>query len=164
MPLSLGELFLTRSELFRGVEVWLVDEGLESSLPDGAVLATRLYIPERFAMTAGVLVPLDLELMEDAIADTPQLLRKGYEEAIDDRRFAEAIYRVALASGFMELVGYRDTIAEIWVTLLRISRCNIMPRRLSQVGSIATGRGKLEVQPCPQCPVSDGRPEKGGLS
>ena len=31
-------------------------------------------------------------------------------------------------------------------------------------GSLATGRGKLEVQPCPQCPVSDGRPEKGGLS
>jgi len=30
-------------------------------------------------------------------------------------------------------------------------------------GSIATGRGKLQVQPCPQCPVSDGRPEKGGL-
>jgi len=27
-------------------------------------------------------------------------------------------------------------------------------------GSIATGRGKLQVQPCPQCPVSDGRPEK----
>jgi hypothetical protein len=26
--------------------------------------------------------------------------------------------------------------------------------------SIATGRGKLQVQPCPQCPVSDGRPEK----
>ena len=24
--------------------------------------------------------------------------------------------------------------------------------------------GKLQVQPCPQCPVSDGRPEKGGLS
>jgi hypothetical protein len=30
-------------------------------------------------------------------------------------------------------------------------------------GSIATGRGKPQVQPCPQCPVSDGRPEKGGL-
>jgi len=29
---------------------------------------------------------------------------------------------------------------------------------------IATGRGKLQVQPCPQFPVSDGRPEKGGLS
>jgi hypothetical protein len=99
-------------DLFRRVEVWLVDEGLESSLSDGAVLATRLYTPEDFAMTAGVLVPLDLELMEDAIADTPQLLRKGYEEVIDDRRFAEAIYRVALASGLMEQVGYQDTIAE----------------------------------------------------
>jgi hypothetical protein len=31
-------------------------------------------------------------------------------------------------------------------------------------GSIATGRGKLQVQPCPQCPVSDGRPERDGLS
>ena len=30
--------------------------------------------------------------------------------------------------------------------------------------SIATGRGKLQIKPCPQCPVSDGRPEKGGLS
>jgi hypothetical protein len=99
-------------DLFRGVEVWLVDEGLESSLPDGAALATRLYTPERFAMTAGVLVPLDLELIEDAIAGTPQLLRKGYEEVIDDRRFAEAIYRVALASGLMEQVAYQDTVAE----------------------------------------------------
>ena len=99
-------------DLFRGVEVWLVDEGLETSLPDGAALATRLYTPERFAMTAGVLVPLDLELIEDAIAGTPQLLRKGYEEVIDDRRFAEAIYRVALASGIMEQVAYQDTIAE----------------------------------------------------
>jgi len=99
-------------DLFRRVEFWLVDESLESSLPVGAVLATRLFTPEGFAMTAGVLVPLNLELMADAIAGTPQLLRKGYEEAIDDRRFAEAIYRVALASGLMEQVGYQDTIAE----------------------------------------------------
>lgn len=77
-----------------------------------SALATRLFTPERFAMTAGVLVPLDLELIEDAIAGTPQLLRKGYEEIINDRRFAEAIYRVALSSGLMEHVAYRDTIAE----------------------------------------------------
>ena len=99
-------------DLFRGGEVWLVDEGLESSLPDGAALATRIYSPERFAMTAGVLVPLDIELIEDAIAGTPQLLRKRPDEVIDDRRFAEAIYRAALASGMMEQVAYQDTIAE----------------------------------------------------
>jgi len=99
-------------DLFRGVEVWLVDEGLESSLPDGAALATRLCTPEGFAMTAGVLVPVDIELIEDAMADTPQLLRNRREELIDDRRFAEAIYRVALASGLMEQVAYQDTISE----------------------------------------------------
>ena len=35
---------------------------------------------------------------------------------------------------------------------------------MSAAGPIARGRGKLQVQPCPQRPVSDGRPEKGGLS
>jgi hypothetical protein len=99
-------------DLFRGVEIWLVDEGLESSLPDGAALATRLCTPEGFAMTAGILVPVDIELIEDAMADTPQLLRNRREELIDDRRFAEAIYRIALASGLMEQVAYRDTISE----------------------------------------------------
>ena len=99
-------------DLFRGFEFWLVDEGLESSLPDEAVLATRLYTLEGFAMTAGVLVPLDIELIEYAIAHTPQLLRKGQEEAINDRRFAESIYRAAVASGIMEQVAYQDTIAE----------------------------------------------------
>ncbi len=99
-------------EFWFGFEFWLVDEGLESSLPDEAVLATRLYTLEGFAMTAGVLVPLDIELIEYAIADTPQLLRKGQEEAINDRRFAESIYRAAVASGIMERVAYQDTIAE----------------------------------------------------
>jgi hypothetical protein len=57
-------------------------------------------------------VPLDIELIEDPIADTPQLFRNRREELIDDRRFAEAIYRVALASGSMEQVAYQDTISE----------------------------------------------------
>ena len=99
-------------DLFRGVEVWLVDEGLESSLPDGAALATRLFTPEGFAMTAGVLVPLDSELIENAVANTPQLLRKRPDEVIDDRRFAEAIYRAALARGIMQQVAYQDGIAK----------------------------------------------------
>jgi hypothetical protein len=99
-------------DLVRGVEVWLVDEGLESSLPDGAALATRLFTPEGFAMTAGVLVPLNSELIENAVFDTPQLLRKRRDEVIDDRRFAEAIYRAALESGLMRQVAYQDGIAE----------------------------------------------------
>ena len=55
-----------------------------------------LYTLEGFAMTARVLVPLDIEPIEYAIADTPYLLRKGQEEAINDRRFAEFIYGAPL--------------------------------------------------------------------
>jgi hypothetical protein len=100
------------NDVFRGDNYWLVDEALESSLPDEAMLATRLYNLDGFTMTAGVVVPLDTELIEDAIVETPQLLRKMPKEAIDDRRFAEAIYRAAVVSGIMEQVGYQDTIAE----------------------------------------------------
>ena len=94
-------------DLFRGGEFRLVDECLESSLPNGVALATRLFTPDGFAKRAGVLVPFDIELIEDAIADTPLLLRNRREELIDDRRFAEAIYRVALASGSMAQVAYQ---------------------------------------------------------
>ena len=99
-------------DVFRGNEYWLLDEALESSLPDEAMLATRLYHLNGFTVTAGVVVPLDMELVEDAIVETPQLLRKLPKDAIDDRRFAEAIYRAAVVSGIMEQVGYQDTIAE----------------------------------------------------
>ena len=139
-------------DLFRGFEFWLVDEGLESSLPDEAVLATRLYTLEGFAMTAGVLVPLDIELIEYAIADTPQLLRKGQEEAINDRRFAETIYRAAVAGGSMERVAYQDTFRSAPRTLcpsasrllMRQSAC----ARRSLAGMIGDGNlgGSL---PCP---------------
>ena len=98
-------------DLFRGGEFWLVDEALERSLRDGVALATRLFTLDDFAMTAGVLVPFDIELIEDVIADSPQLLRNRGEELIDDRRFAEAIYRVALASGLMDQVVYQDTVS-----------------------------------------------------
>jgi hypothetical protein len=35
---------------------------------------------------------------------------------------------------------------------------------MAEMGHERQGGGKLQVQQCPQCPVSDGRPEKGGLS
>jgi hypothetical protein len=103
---------LILSDVFRRTELWLVDEGLESSMIEGSVLATRFYTPDGFSMTAGVLVPIDLELMEDALAEVPLLLRKRPAEVPDDRRFAEAIYRVAIASGIMERVAYRDPLGE----------------------------------------------------
>jgi hypothetical protein len=95
-------------DMFRNTDLWLVDEGLEMSMPEGCMIATRYYVPVQFAMTAGVIVPVDPDLLEDAIMLAPHLLRKSQLEAIDDRRFAEAIYRTALADGVMEKVTYLD--------------------------------------------------------
>jgi hypothetical protein len=38
------------------------------------------------------------------------------------------------------------------------------PELENNQGQSRLSGGKLLVQPCPQCPVSDGQPEKGGLS
>jgi hypothetical protein len=100
---------LVATDLFRRTEVWLVDIGLESSMPDGGIIATRLFTPEGFAMTAGVQVPFDLDTIEDLSAQLPICLRKCELAAlVDDRRFAEVIYRVALAGGIMDRIRYQD--------------------------------------------------------
>lgn len=96
------------TDLFREIELWLVDEGLEISLPEGTAFATRYYAPDRFVMTAGVGMPVDLVLLTSAIESAPQLLRKSRVEAIEDRRFAEAVYRAAIEDGIMEDVIYQD--------------------------------------------------------
>jgi hypothetical protein len=96
------------TDLFRNSELWLVDEGLEMSLPAGTAFATRYYAPDRFVMTAGVGMPIDLDLLTSVFESVPQLLRKSRGEAIADRRFAEAVYRAAIADGIMAGVAYRD--------------------------------------------------------
>jgi len=100
---------LVATDLIRNETIWLVDENLEVSIPDGWTVVTRLYTPARFSMTAGVLVPVGRDVMEEIIADVPQLRRKTMHQAIDDRRFAEACYRVALAKGILAHIRYSDT-------------------------------------------------------
>jgi hypothetical protein len=100
---------LIATDLFRRSEVWLVDMGLESSMPEGAMMATRLFTPEGFSMTAGVNVPFELGAIEDLYAELPRRLGESKLTAlIDDRRFAETIYRVALADGIMDRVAYQE--------------------------------------------------------
>jgi len=96
------------TDLFRKSELWLMDEGLEISLPVGTAFATRYYAPDRFVMTAGVGMPVDLALLTSAVESLPQLLRKSRAEAIEDRRFAEAVYRAAIADGIMEGISFES--------------------------------------------------------
>jgi hypothetical protein len=96
---------LIATDLARRAKIWLVDIGLESSLPDGAIIATRLFTPELFSMTAGADVPLDLGMIEDIFVELPRRLG---DSPIDHRSFAETTYRVALASGIMDRMTYQD--------------------------------------------------------
>jgi len=99
---------LVATDLFRDDEVWLVDEGLEISLAKGMWFATRYFTPDRFSMTAGVGMPVDSVFLADALESAPQLMRKPYVQAIEDPRFAEAVYRAAIADGIMEGMMYLD--------------------------------------------------------
>ncbi|MBY0320042.1 MAG: hypothetical protein K2X72_15065 [Reyranella sp.] len=100
---------LVTTDLALGAQGWLIDIGLESSVSDGATLATRLYMVDGFSMTAGVNVPLDTTTMLALFAEPPRhLKRQPFNVVVNDRRFAETIYRTALASGLMDRVAYRD--------------------------------------------------------
>ena len=100
---------LIATDLVRRAEVWLVDIGLESSMPDGGIIATRLYTMGRFSMTAGVNVPLDPGMIQDVLVGLPRRLGDSPLTTLIDRRsFAEAIYRAALASGIMDRIKYQD--------------------------------------------------------
>jgi hypothetical protein len=96
------------TDLFRNVDLWLVDEGLEQTLPVGAGFATRYFAPGPFIMTAGVGMPVARDGVARAIESVPALTRKSPVEAIQDRRFAEAVYRGAIEDGTTENVQYRD--------------------------------------------------------
>jgi hypothetical protein len=95
-------------DMFRQTEFWLVDEGLEISLPEGTAFATRYYTPDRFSMTAGFGVPVDRDVLTDALDAAPQLLRKSQAEAVDDRRFAESIFRTAILEGIAANIRFQD--------------------------------------------------------
>jgi hypothetical protein len=96
-------------DLLRQDEVWLVDEALEETAPEGLTLATRLGKPDAFAMTSGIIVPVDREVMEEVLDEVLPRVRGTPDQVANDRRFVTAIYRVAVARGLMEGIGFEET-------------------------------------------------------
>jgi hypothetical protein len=76
------------------------------------IFAMRFYTLDCFSMTVGVSIPVSLDLMLDVLESLPRLTLKPPGEAADDPRFAEAIYRAAIAHGVMERVIYQDLPSE----------------------------------------------------
>ena len=96
-------------DLMRRESVWLVDENLERTAPAGMALALRVRKPEAFAMTCGVIVPVDAALM-DRVFDAVLGRVRGEPDVIaNDRRFPTALYRLAIAAGIMGRVSFADS-------------------------------------------------------
>lgn len=96
-------------DLLRQGEAWLVDEALEQSAPEGMTMATRLGTPDVFAMTSGIIVPVDREVMAEVLDEVLPRVRGTPDQVANDRRFATAIYRIAVAQGLMERIGFEET-------------------------------------------------------
>jgi hypothetical protein len=105
---------LVVKDVLRDKETWLVDESLAENAGTGLTFAARLCRPAAFAMTCGVVVPVDAELVEDTLFDNVGFSHHTEPKQLaDDRRFAAAIYRNALNAGIMEHVVFREPAAAI---------------------------------------------------
>jgi|SRR5665213_471263 len=100
---------LIATDILRNSKVWLLDIGLESSMEDGELIATRLITPGPFSMTAGVNVPFEVEMLEPICMLLPRRLGNSkLRQIAEDRRFAETVYKLGLADGVMDRLAYLD--------------------------------------------------------
>jgi hypothetical protein len=100
---------LVVTDIFRKRETWLIDEGLTASGEPGFAFASRLCWPAEFAMTCGVIVPVDEDIMAQVVSDGMAWLpHSDLDRSADDPRFATAIYRAAISEGVMDRVTFQQ--------------------------------------------------------
>jgi hypothetical protein len=93
---------LVVQDLMRENSLWLVDESLEQTAPEGMSVAMRVIMPEAFAMTCGVIVPVDAMLLDEVFEEVLGRIRGEADAIANDRRFATTIYRMAVLEGPMD--------------------------------------------------------------
>ncbi len=103
---------LILEDVLHDFELWLMDEDLEIAIPDGAVMAARLYATQPFFMTTGAGVPIYPDMRDDILVELDRLRYNAPRQGSNDRRFVEAIYRIAIAHRFPERIEYRDPVPE----------------------------------------------------
>lgn len=95
-------------DVLRGGETWLVDEGLTVSAEPGMAFASRLFWPADFAVTCGIVVPIDVEILQEALFGANWLRYDALGKAADDPRLATALYRGAIEAGMMDDIEFRE--------------------------------------------------------
>ncbi len=94
------------NDLFRREEIWLMDEGIEETAPEGFIFASRLFKPNEYYMTTGVAIPVDEDVIEEIAAVFPNI---NPDTIIDERknvRFIEAVYKTAIKVGSMDNIRF----------------------------------------------------------
>jgi hypothetical protein len=82
-----------------------MDEGMETTAPEGATFGTRLLRLDGFHMTAGAAVPVTRDVLEAAITSRPVWLNDDRLRFVDDPRFPEALYAAAIRNGKMQFIA-----------------------------------------------------------
>jgi len=90
---------LVLDDLLRQAETWLVDEELKKSGTAGMCFASRVYKADQFAMTSGVIVPIDRPMLEVVLADGRARRYSDAERVAGDTRLAATVPRWSWAYG-----------------------------------------------------------------
>jgi hypothetical protein len=93
-------------DLLRDAELWLMDLGMEATADEGACFASHLITPDAYSMTTGVVVPVDRDILEDALDDMPPARHASPDVMAADPLFATLVYRAALLDGAMERIAF----------------------------------------------------------
>jgi len=94
------------SDLLRREKIWLMDEGFEETALDGYAFASRLFKPDEFYMTTGIVIPVDKGVVEEIAAVCPNMSSDTITNERKNLWFIEAVYRTAIKRGLMETVSF----------------------------------------------------------
>jgi len=93
-------------DLMRKAEAWLMDLSLEVTAEDGTCFASHLFTPGPFSMTTGMIVPVDRDILEDAVEALPPARLAAPDVMAGDPLFATFVCRAAVADGAMERIAF----------------------------------------------------------
>lgn len=93
------------TDVMRDEQAWLVDENLEAAAKRNMGFALRLCELGGFMMNCGASVPLNYDIIQEALLNTvPWREKASAQQQVQDPRFATAVYRAAVDSGLFEMV------------------------------------------------------------
>ena len=99
-------------DINRHNEMWLMDEGFEATADPGLVLGARIIKPTAFCMTAGGAIPINPEVISDALSRRAIWLKNKPEQTLEDPRFPAALYSAAIRNHVMDNFQYTGSLTE----------------------------------------------------